>query len=92
MNDKINDNQYLDYSLLDLRIEISKRQLQTKNGKWSFDWIAVKLGKTKATVSYVLNDTGRLSPKAKARIRKRICTLLSSKKYFPTTIINSENK
>ncbi len=72
------ENQYLSYSLLELRIEISKRQLLQGNSKFTFEWIADKLGKTKATISYVLNDTDNISPKAKARIRKRICTLLKA--------------
>jgi len=72
------ENRYLTYSLLELRIEIFKRRLQEGHSKFTFEWIANKLGKTKATISYVLNDTDDLSPQAKAKIRKRICTLLEA--------------
>jgi hypothetical protein len=73
------ENQYLSYPLIDIRIEISKRQIQSGNNTmWSYAWIGKKIGKTNATVSFVLNDTSDLSPKAKAKIRKKICTLLKA--------------
>ena len=66
-----NDNQYLALSLEDLRTEIFRKRL-------TLEKIGKKIGKTKATISMVINDEPVLSEKAKLRIRKRICTFLSS--------------